>query len=92
MVSLATSISVLIWAFLLQKPHIDASRTMSSAITKPMILPLDGVNYQSWKSIMKSYLRSVDLWLLTGETSSACTNRPVSANANAPTADETCNM
>jgi hypothetical protein len=44
-VSLATSISVLIWAFLLQKPHIDASRTMSSAITKPMILPLDGINY-----------------------------------------------
>ena len=38
MVSLATSISVLTWSFLLQKPQIDASRTMSSGIIKLVVV------------------------------------------------------
>ena len=89
MVSLTTSISVLTWAFLLQKLCFNASRTMSFGIIKPTIPPLDSINYQSWKSLMKSYLHSIDLWLLTGETGAAHIDCPAPTAPNAPTADET---
>ena len=62
---------------------------MSSGIIKPTIPLLDGVNYQSWKSVMKSFLRFIDLWLLTGETGAARVNQPGYADPNAPTIEET---
>ena len=38
---------------------------------------------------MKSFLHSIDLWLLTGETGAARVDRPTYADPANPTADET---
>jgi hypothetical protein len=65
----------------------------STSLIKPQIPKLDGINYQEWSSTMKSYLSTLDLWLITGETNvNTRADRPVPAAAGAPTADETRDM
>jgi hypothetical protein len=47
-----------------------------------------GVNYKDWAYYMQAALEAIDLWVICGAAAPQCVDRPVPANAAAPTDTE----
>jgi hypothetical protein len=53
---------------------------------KQMTVPkFTGVNYKDWAYYMQAALEAIDLWVICGASMPARVDRPVPANAAAPT-------